>query len=135
MRGAWGGRILLVGDQATWRSRGSLATVVILPMRRIRASFLLRLAILGACLGLVVGVVLLGLHAGWVVGSIVFAAVLWFVGIELELLPWMIERAVVRRASQTRGPVESIWFVDLDAQRKSEVEAFHEDTSDNPTIR
>ena len=104
-------------------------------MRRVRATFLLRCVILAACIALFVGVICLGASTGWTLGTLGFAAVLWFVGIEGGLLPLALEQVVVRRAARSGSPVSSIWFVDLDQQRVREMESFHEDTRDNPTIR
>jgi hypothetical protein len=68
-------------------------------------------------------------------GAIAMAALLWFVGLEIGLLPWWIERAVVRRVGRTGAPIHSIWIVDSDRQEARRTERFHQDTRDNPTIR
>lgn len=104
-------------------------------MRRFRATFLLRCVILVACVLPVVGVLYLGMGTTWAVASVTFAVVLWVVGIETDLLPWAIERVVVRRAEWSGARVSSIWFVDLDQQRANERATFHDDTRDNPTLR
>ena len=51
------------------------------------------------------------------------------------LLPYLIERALTKRASSSGEPLNSIWFVDLEQQRESNRHGFVEDTKDNPTIR
>ena len=104
-------------------------------MRRVRAKCLLRCVILASCVAALVGVSYLGMEAGWAISNLVFVAVLWLVGIEGGLLPLAIEYVVVRRAARSGKPVSSIWFVDLDQQRSQAMESFHDDTSDNPTIR
>jgi hypothetical protein len=114
---------------------GARAVIQSVPMRRIRATFLLRCVILAACVGLFACVVYSGMGLGWTVGTLVFAAALWFVCIECDLLPLAIECVVVRCAARGGKPVSSIWFVDLDRQRVREMNGFHGDTRDNPTIR
>ena len=104
-------------------------------MRRVRATFLLRCVILLACL-LAFGAVLhFGLGTPWAGGVLVVALVTWFVGIELDVLPLAIEHVVVRRAARRGVPARSLWFVDLEQQRARDRARFHDDTSDNPTIR
>jgi threonine/homoserine efflux transporter RhtA len=80
-------------------------------MRRVRATFLLRCVILAACVGLVVVVPELGMAVGWTVGTLVFMAIFWFVGIESSVLPLAIERIAVHRAPRRRKRIASIWFV------------------------
>jgi hypothetical protein len=101
-------------------------------MRRVRASFLLRCVILAASVAVFAGVVLLARSTGWSVGTGILVAIVWFVGIEFGALPFAIERAAARRAASSGRPVTSIWFVDLDEQRRRELQAFHDDTEDNP---
>jgi hypothetical protein len=72
---------------------------------------------------------------GWTVALLVFIAIFWFVGIEAGLLPLVLERIAARRAEQTRKPVSTIWFVDLDQHRALETENFDKATRANPTIR
>ena len=55
--------------------------------------------------------------------------------LESGLLPWLIERALTRRASEESGPVGSAWFVDIDAAADSDYQRFAEKTRDNPTMR
>ena len=104
-------------------------------MRRVRATFLLRCVILASCVALLVGVLALGMGTRWAAGALVFAAVLWFVGIEGSLLPLAIEHVAVRRAARSRKRGSSIWFVDLDQESARQMQSFHDDTRDNPTIR
>jgi hypothetical protein len=104
-------------------------------MRRVRATFLLRCLILAGCLALCAAVFSLGIGIGWTAGTVVVAAVIWVVGIEGGLLPLAIERVVARRAARSGTPTSSIWFMDLDQQRRRQAERFQNDTRDNPTIR
>ena len=104
-------------------------------MRRVRASFLLRCVILAACVAAFLTVLWLCATIGWIVGFVVFAVVLWFGVIEIGLLPMLIELIVVRRARRSGKPVDSIWFVDTEANEQRDQEQFFDDTRDNPTIR
>ena len=104
-------------------------------MRRVRATFLLRCVVLAACVGLFASVLLIGLSAGWTMVTFPLAAILWFVGIERGLLPVALEHMAVRRAARSGKQVSSIWFVDLDEQSRQDMQSFHDDTGDNPTIR
>jgi hypothetical protein len=104
-------------------------------MRRLRATFLLRCVILAWCVLLVAAVLALGMGTQWTLGALVFGVLLWLVGIECGLLPLVIERAMVRHAARggTRG--SSIWFVDLDQEKARQLQDFHDESRDNPTIR
>lgn len=104
-------------------------------MRRLRATFLLRCVILAWCLLLVVAVLGLGMGTWWTLGALVFGALLWLVGIELGLLPLVLERAMVRHAARGGVRGSSIWFVDLDQEQEQQLRDFHDDSRDNPTIR
>ncbi len=105
------------------------------PMRRLRATFRLRCVLAAFCIALPACVLILGQSTGWTLGTLALAAILWFVGIEAGLLPLALEYVAVRRAAQSGRPVSSTWFVDLDEQQRKGMQAFHDDTSDNPTIR
>jgi hypothetical protein len=105
-------------------------------MRRVRPTWLLHLVVSVVCLLLTAAVLLLIVVLGAATGGVITTAVLLLLLsllVDFELLPWWIERAFARRA----GPPSagSIWFVDVDAQRERERQAFHEDTHDNPTVR
>ena len=113
--------------------------------RRVRATFLLRCVILGVSLAIFAGVVVLVGALGGTLDwrfVLIFLALYWFVGIDGSLvlmntgvLPWAIERIAVRRAERTGRPLSTLWFVDIEQQRRRELERFHEETRDNPTIR
>ncbi|MFO1050637.1 MAG: hypothetical protein U1F36_00315 [Planctomycetota bacterium] len=100
-------------------------------MRRLRATFLLHLVVFLAVVAICVGTILLGLGTAWIAGACVFAALSWFVGVELGL----IEHLIVQRAQRRGGAVSRMWFVDEDEERRQRLDAFIEDTEDNPTIR
>jgi uncharacterized membrane protein len=104
-------------------------------MRRLRASFLLRCVILGAIVSFGVGIVLLAQSTGWTLGTVIVVAAFWYLELEWDLFSSLIERWLTRRARRADAPVASIWFVDLDAQSDRELARFHDDTSDNPTLR
>ena len=94
-------------------------------MRRVRATFLLRCVIFAACVAPLVGGLYVGMGWVWMISAVAIIAV----------LPFAIEQVAVGVAARSRRPFSSVWFVDLDQQRIQEMQAFHDDTSDNPTIR
>jgi hypothetical protein len=104
-------------------------------MRRLRPTFLLRCVIGAVSLLLCGGVVLLMWSWGWTLAAVVVLIVVWFAELELELVSWLIERWLTRRAGAPDALVRSIWFVDRDAEAQRDLERFHDDTADNPTIR
>lgn len=104
-------------------------------MRHLRATFLLRLVVMFGCVALLVAVVLLGASTGWTTTAVVIAAAVWVLGIELGLFVVPLERLARRSATARGGPVESVWFVDVDEQRRRARARFEEETRDNPTIR
>lgn len=104
-------------------------------MRRVRATFLLRCVLLAACVGLFAGVLFISQSTRWTLFTLPVLVILWFVGIEGGLIPFALEQWAVRRAARSGRPVSSIWFVDLDEQSRQAMQQFHDDTSDNPTIR
>lgn len=107
--------------------------------RRIRATFLLRCVILLFCVAVFAGalfaVTVVKWPIGWGLAVLSALVVFWFVGLEGGLLPYLIERAAVRRAEKSGRPVSSPWFVDADQERRDEFERFSRATRDNPTIR
>lgn len=104
-------------------------------MRHLRATLLLRLVVMLGCAALVVAVVLLGASTGWTATAAAVAVAVWFLGVEAGLFVVPLERLARRSATARGGPVESVWFVDVDEQRRRARERFEEDTRDNPTIR
>jgi hypothetical protein len=72
---------------------------------------------------------------GMRVGTAMFLIVFWVLGIEFDLLPDFLEWLLCRRASQEKGPVESLWFVDLDQEKQEELDEHTRGSSDNPTLR
>lgn len=104
-------------------------------VRRLRATFLLRCVILAWCILLFAAVLGLGMGTQWTLGSLMFCAVLWLVGIECGLLPLVLERTMVRHAARGDARGFSIWFVDLDQTKEQQLQDFHDDSRDNPTIR
>ncbi|MCB9886834.1 MAG: hypothetical protein H6838_15180 [Planctomycetes bacterium] len=63
----------------------------------------------------------------WVSRALLLTAVVVF--------PWAMERQIVRLAARSKGPVTSVWVVDLDARDARASERFRDETSDNPTVR
>lgn len=104
-------------------------------MRHLRATFLLRLVVMFGGAALIVAVVLLGASTGWIATAAVVAAAVWFLGLELDLFLVPLVRLARRRATARGGPVESVWFVDVDEQRRRARARLEDETRDNPTIR
>ena len=102
---------------------------------RVRATLLLQCVILGAS-ALLVGGLFVVAGTAWSVGGLVLAIAAWWLGLEVGLLPALLEHLLVRRAARADGPVHSIWFVDLDADAgpARDLARFHDDTRDNPTV-
>jgi len=81
------------------------------------------------------GVVYVTRSLWWTAGALALLSLVWFIGIEYGLLLGWIEAWLSGRAAHSEKPVDSLWFVDLDAQADRLREEFHEQTRDNPTIR
>lgn len=103
--------------------------------RRVRATFLLRLVILGASVGLLLLVFVIATSAPVRLGALALVVALWFLGIETDLLPMLIEHVVTGRASQARGPIHSAWFVDVEAEHQLKMDKLREATRDNPSLQ
>ena len=102
--------------------------------RRLRATLLLKTIIALVSVALFVGVVSLasGTASLLAVGAIL---VLWFIGIEAELLPMAIEALGTERAERGSGRVSSLWFIDVEAESRQELEALRDGVSNNPSLR
>jgi len=69
------------------------------------------------------------------VGTLALLVAFWFVGIELELLPRLIEQVVTTRAVRKGAPRPSVWFVDIEAEHRREVDRLRAATRDNPSLQ
>ena len=96
---------------------------------------MLRIVILAGVAGVFIVFLLLGNSIGWSFWFIGFLLAFWFLAIEMDLLPLLIEYVLTRRAGASRSPVESIWFVDLDLESRRREDDFTQATRKNPTIR
>ena len=94
-------------------------------MRRVRATFLLRCVIFASCVAPLVAGLYVGMGPAWMVGALAIVAV----------LPLAIELVLVGFAARSRRAFSSVWFIDIDQRRMQAMRSFHDDTSDNPTIR
>lgn len=103
--------------------------------RRVRATFLLRFVILLACVAIVVALYLIAEGVVGVIGALVVLIPFWIVAIEFGVLPWLIERAIVRRAEESGALPSSPWIVEVGQSQSDELRRFGEATRDNPTIR
>ena len=105
-------------------------------MADLRATFLLKLVLL-------IFALLVFLLALWAVFSaqalllpgLIFLAIFWFVGLELDVLPLLLERWATRYAERSGRPISNLWFVDRQVERREAFEAFDKQSKDNPTIR
>jgi hypothetical protein len=97
--------------------------------RQVRASALLKAVVLVGCVGAVVGVLALAATPLW----LLLVPVVWFCCIETDLLAGAIARCWPRH--RAGAPIDSIWLVDVEAERQRALADFHRDSQDNPTIR
>jgi hypothetical protein len=102
--------------------------------RRVRASLLLRIVILGACLALFALAVFAAASGPAKLAILVFLAGFWLLAIELDLLPTLIEHVVVQRASRRERAPRSRWFVDVEAEDRRRTEELREGARDNPAL-
>ena len=100
----------------------------------LRPTILLRTVSLLIAVATIVAVWWLFDSIGWTLFALGVAGVLWILGIEFHLLPLLMERIAVSQARR-RDPGDSLWFVDVEAEKRRSLEQSSADTSDNPTIR
>ena len=98
---------------------------------RHRATFLLQLLILVATIGCLMALWALLDGVPLLLGTVVLVASL--VALELEVLPPLIEWWVLRWAAQHSGPLDSLWFVDAEAEEKRARRDRLRDVEDDPT--
>jgi hypothetical protein len=103
--------------------------------RRVRATFLLRCVTLAVSFGLFL--LVFGILSSPVlsVSTFLILCAVWFLGIECDLLPTVLEGLLLRRAGRAGGSMTSIWFVDRDALARRQGQSTTSSSSDNPTIR
>jgi hypothetical protein len=102
--------------------------------RRYQPTFLLRLVCVVAGIALPVAAVSL-------LSSLSFAlwtglgllAALWLV-VELDVIPWALERTLAHRAHVTRTRPSSRWFVDAEAEERAASARRRQDVEDNPAV-
>jgi hypothetical protein len=107
--------------------------------RRYRPTFLLELVVLCASVAAFFAVfallTLTTLPLAYVTLATLGALIVgWFAAIELQLLPWAIERWLVRRAEAAPRPDRSPWFVDLRAEERRAREDRSAEVCDNPAL-
>lgn len=104
------------------------------PRRRLRPTLLLR------CLSLLLTIVVFWITftvvtaTGLTRATILTLAIVWFIGIEAGVIPLLLERWITRSA-ESAGKASNIWFYDRDAEQKNDLHSFHQDSSENPTVR
>ena len=103
-------------------------------MRKVRPTFLLRCVVLATSVVFFLLVLKFSTSVPITGGAILFLIAFWILGIECELLPLLLENILVKKAQRAKR-VDSLWFVDVDEERKREFDDHSEGTSDNPTIR
>lgn len=103
-------------------------------MRKVRPTFLLRCVVLASSVGLFLLVLMLASSA-LTVGTVLFLLAFWYLGIEEDFLPLLLEHVLAKRAQRSVGGGDSLWYVDVEKERKRAVDDHARGTSDNPTIR
>lgn len=103
--------------------------------RRIRPTFLLRLVALGIGLALWFGLFTIATSTGMKVGSLLALLVLWVLGLEVGLLPALLQRLAAAWYARHQGESESIWFVDVAAEKRRHQERLGHSLDGNPTLR
>jgi len=103
-------------------------------MKKVRPTFLLRCVVLAASVGTFLLVLKLSTSGTFTGATILALIAFWFLGIEGGLLPLLLEHILVKRAEGSPR-VNSLWFVDVDRERKRELDRHSDATSSNPTLR
>jgi hypothetical protein len=102
--------------------------------RRVRPTLLLRTVIVAVSLAIFVAVMValprLRLNLLFTLDLLL----LWFVALELEVLPLLLERAATRWAEEHSGPPRSLWFVDLAAEDAAERDGERTAVRSNPAL-
>jgi len=60
--------------------------------------------------------------------------VVWFIGIEGGIVPWLIARYLTALAEKGNGQ-ESIWFRNSSSEACRTLDTFRKDSSNNPTLQ
>ena len=103
-------------------------------MRKVRPTFLLRCVVLAASVVIFLLVLKLSTSVMITGGAVLFLIAFWFLGIEGDLLPLLLEHILIKKAQRAER-IDSLWFVDVDEERKRAFDDHSKGTSDNPTIR
>lgn len=99
--------------------------------RRLRPTLVLRFAIAVASLALVVPLAFLASRMSLLM--LIAAVVFVCLGLEIGLVPWLIERSLTRRAEGRPG-ARSPWFVDVAAEEAAERDRHEKDVEDNSAL-
>jgi hypothetical protein len=99
--------------------------------RRYRPTFLLQVAALCGSFAAFAALVAL---APLTLPTVAVLFVVWLVALELELLPWVLERWLTRRAEAGTRPPASLWFVDLRAEERRARGDRSAEVRDNPAL-
>lgn len=103
--------------------------------RRVRPTFLLRLATLIASVAVWALVAVVATSVPLKAFTFIALAVAWLVGVELGVLALLLERAGARAYDEPKAPINSLWFVDADKEDRRERERLREATSGNPSLQ
>ena len=103
--------------------------------RRVRPTLLLQLVTLGISVGLWFLVAVAATSASLRISTLIVLGLAWFIGIEMGLVAWSLQRFGARAFQQRKEPFESIWFVDIDEEERREKERLREATSGSPTLQ
>ncbi len=104
-------------------------------MRKIRPTFLFRFVTLVIMVLLYIIVLKLVINYYLNIGLAVFLVLFWFIGIESGWLVNGIGERFIKRAQNSQGRVNCLWFVDIDQQTKIGMDIHAKETADNPTLR
>ncbi len=103
--------------------------------RTLRPTFLLRCIVLMAIIALVALIAKFAssLH----IPMVLFVTLIgiWFIGIEMGVMPTMLEKFLARKAEALENSANSLCFVDLEKERLRDMNEHKKTSSGNPTIR
>ena len=103
--------------------------------RRVRPTFLLKLAALGVGVALWLVVFQVATSTEIRFGAIVALLVAWVVGLELGLVPEALERVIMKAHGRKEGPIRSLLLVDVAEEEQQARDRLREGLDDNPTLR
>ena len=104
-------------------------------VRRLRPTFLLQITVLVTCVAIFAAAFFLFESTGLRIGVLLALLFVWVIGMELELLPMVLEEVALVIAGGSAREPSRIWFVDLDEEEKRDRARLNEELRDNPTLK